>query len=421
MNIGIIIARIGGVDGVALETEKWIEVLERLGHRVSILTGELEREIEGVTVVEELGLYSAFSLEEQESAFHEGPLSKAGLERLLKEHAAFLEAEIQRWVKENELHLVVAQNLSALPCHLSAGMAVAQAAESLDIGAILHHHDFWWERGERYKSPHESVERIKRALFPPKGDRFQHVVINSYNQKRLKETHGLEATRVPNVMDFGVGFGERDDYNVDFKEEMGLDGDLSILSQVTRVVARKGIETALELVERLGDPRVRLLITGQAVDDPGGRYLERLQRLISKKSLEDRVLFIGHRVDHRRGTSKEGQKVYSLSDVYAHSHACTYFSTYEGFGNAFVEACAAKTPIFVNDYQPVYWPDIGSLGFRTVMTREGVLTEEHVNRVAEILHDERLARRIADHNYELAKEHFSYETLEQILSRILGD
>ena len=40
MRIGIIIGRIGGVDGVALETEKWIAVLERLGHDVYIISGE---------------------------------------------------------------------------------------------------------------------------------------------------------------------------------------------------------------------------------------------------------------------------------------------------------------------------------------------------------------------------------------------
>ena len=42
MKIGIIIGRIGGVDGVALETEKWIMVLERLGHEVYIVSGEFE-------------------------------------------------------------------------------------------------------------------------------------------------------------------------------------------------------------------------------------------------------------------------------------------------------------------------------------------------------------------------------------------
>ena len=30
MRIGIIIGRIGGVDGVALETEKWIDILKKL-------------------------------------------------------------------------------------------------------------------------------------------------------------------------------------------------------------------------------------------------------------------------------------------------------------------------------------------------------------------------------------------------------
>lgn len=45
MKIGIIISRIGGEDGVALETEKWIEVLERMGHEVFISAGRFEKEI----------------------------------------------------------------------------------------------------------------------------------------------------------------------------------------------------------------------------------------------------------------------------------------------------------------------------------------------------------------------------------------
>ena len=43
MRIGIIIGRIGGVDGVELETEKWIAVLEKLGHEVFIISGEFEQ------------------------------------------------------------------------------------------------------------------------------------------------------------------------------------------------------------------------------------------------------------------------------------------------------------------------------------------------------------------------------------------
>ena len=62
MKIGIIIGRIGGVDGVALETEKWIEVLESLGHNIYIISGQFEnrkRNPEYETLVPEMSFFSA--------------------------------------------------------------------------------------------------------------------------------------------------------------------------------------------------------------------------------------------------------------------------------------------------------------------------------------------------------------------------
>ena len=38
----MIIGRIGDVDGVALEAEKWIHVLHRMGHQVFILSGRFK-------------------------------------------------------------------------------------------------------------------------------------------------------------------------------------------------------------------------------------------------------------------------------------------------------------------------------------------------------------------------------------------
>ena len=40
MRIGIIIGRCGDIDGVSLETEKWITVLKRMGHEVFIISGK---------------------------------------------------------------------------------------------------------------------------------------------------------------------------------------------------------------------------------------------------------------------------------------------------------------------------------------------------------------------------------------------
>ena len=72
MKIGIIIGRIGGVDGVALETEKWIEVLKKMGHKIFIISGQFEdRKINcsNETLVQEMSFFSPESYWEQKKAF----------------------------------------------------------------------------------------------------------------------------------------------------------------------------------------------------------------------------------------------------------------------------------------------------------------------------------------------------------------
>ena len=39
MRIGIIIGRIGDIDGVSLETAKWIKVLKKMGYDIYIISG----------------------------------------------------------------------------------------------------------------------------------------------------------------------------------------------------------------------------------------------------------------------------------------------------------------------------------------------------------------------------------------------
>ena len=79
----------------------------------------------------------------------------------------------------------------------------------------------------------------------------------------------------------------------------------------------------------------------------------------------------------------------------------------------------AKKPIFVNNYKPVFWPDIGSIGFKTVMLEDNKLTDEAVEEINEVLHNAKLAKEIADHNFALGKEHFSYHVLKEKLKELL--
>jgi glycosyltransferase involved in cell wall biosynthesis len=177
------------------------------------------------------------------------------------------------------------------------------------------------------------------------------------------------------------------------------------LLQVTRIVRRKGIETAIDLVEQLNDHKIKLVITGNYNDDEKNEYYNELVNQIHDLNLSNQVIFGAHMVkDHK-----------DLSDVYAHGRACTYFSTYEGFGNAFVEAVLAKKPIFVNNYQPVYMQDIGCKGFETVMLEDSELTHEKVNQISDIIYNPDRCMEIGESNYKLGKKHFSFQILQEKL------
>jgi glycosyltransferase involved in cell wall biosynthesis len=420
MRVGFIIGRIGGIDGVALETEKWIAVLERLGHQVRVLTGELEGNVANTSRLQELAFNHPFTVEEQAIAFLGEPGEELELMARLEAQAELIARGTLGWIDSEGIDLVISENASALPCHLAMGMAIQRVLERTGIPAIAHDHDFPWERGDRYVSPYKGVREVIDRCFPVKLPKVRHAVINTAAKETLAERFGIEgAVVVPNVMDFERPYAVRDDFNADLLAALGLTVDDVPLFQITRIVERKGIDVAVDLVHRLGNRRVKLIISGTSADDVEG-YTAKLKAQVRELGLTEQVLFASDRFGASRSTDGQGRKIYSLEDGYSRARACTYFSLYEGFGNAFVEAVVAKVPIFVNNYEPVYWPDIGSKGFETVMIEGGRLTDEAVAQVREILGDPARAREMTERNYELGREHFSFEALERLLTELIA-
>ena len=421
MKIGIIIGRIGDVDGVALETEKWVEALKKLGHEIFILSGHFKKDVIEPEHQKALRCFSFFSPEcewEQNRAFFYPPDDAERLLNHLDEAAKHVATAIFQWILDYRIDLLLVENASSLPAHLSLGMGIMRCAERLDLPIVVHHHDFSWERGSRYASPFPEITQIVEETFPLRTSHARHAVINSNQQSVLKERFDIDAVVVPNVMDFDKPFAQRDSYNAELPADLALqEGDVPLF-QITRIVPRKGIEVAIDLVDRLEDPRVKLVITGSAADDHRKGYYSKLLRRIERIGLKGRVIFAHHKLLSSRGTTGTGERIFSLADAYAHAVACTYFSTYEGFGNAFVEAIVARKPIFVNNYKPVYWPDIGSLGFKTVMLEENNLTDEAVTEIDRIIHNPTLQAEIAEHNFDLGRKHFSLEVLEQKLQAV---
>ena len=416
MRIGVIIGRIGGIDGVALETEKWLCLLKQLGHDIHILTGNLEAKLPyAVELLPELDFHHPDTILEQKETFYQPRGREEKLFERLKVQTRHIEHEILTWLVRERIDVILVQNASALPCHLRMGWAIKNVLEQTGIPCVSHEHDYFWERGERYKTPYKSIRKVIKECFPVNLPNVRHVVINSAGQKQILKRYGMRSSVVPNVMDFSKPFAKRDRYNRQLRQELRLHAEDILLFQITRIVRRKGIETAIDLVHCLDDPRFKLLVTGTSKDDDNRAYFKSLEGQVKRLNLTKQVRFVGNRFANVRALSKHKKPLFSLSDAYAQAQACTYFSTYEGFGNAFVEAVLARRPIFVNNYKPVYWPDIGSKGFEAVMLNNSRLTQSNVSQISDILLDSRAQKDIAEHNFKLGKKYFSFEVLRDHL------
>ena len=149
MRIGIIIGRIGGVDGVALETEKWIDILKKLGHEVFILSGEFESwqmDYEHHTLFPALSFFSAEAEWEQRKAFFEPDEDPDLLLDHVEKWSDMIEKRMLEWIKSKKIEVILSENASALPCQLSMGVAIKKVVTRTGLPTVSHDHDFHWER-----------------------------------------------------------------------------------------------------------------------------------------------------------------------------------------------------------------------------------------------------------------------------------
>jgi len=129
------------------------------------------------------------------------------------------------------------------------------------------------------------------------------------------------------------------------------------------------------------------------------------------------LIFASDIVNHQRGTNPDGKKIYSLSDLYQYADLVTFPSSYEGFGNAFLEALYYKKPLLVNNYS-VYAFDIKTKDFRTIEI-DDYITQQAVDFTRKVLSDKDLRQEMVEHNYDLARRYFSYGVLHEKLDAIL--
>lgn len=432
MNIGLMHFRVGETDGVSLEMFKWKKVLEKMGHYVHLIAGE-----KGNMKALEVPSISYRNQKNIEIKNHSYiSLGSWDEEKLIQENEAYYSQILRELLRLPKLDVIFVNNIFSLGHNLAAAKAVYEFAKIRKIKLVGHHHDFYWER-EFYSNPNsEYVEYYLENFFPPKD--ISHIVINSIARNSLQNFKGINSTIVPNVFDFSGEIWKRDSYNSKIIDKLGIKENDLIFLQATRIVQRKAIELAIdtisEVVKNMSNHYRNTTYNGKKIDENSKIYLvlpglneedSYTKKLIeySKEKNVNMILAEELCEDDR----KEDKGIFSLWDFYAISDFVTYPSVKEGFGNQFLEAVFAKKPILIFNY-PVYDVDIEPLGFKTVSLGNKTNKKEDFYEVPDkkiksaskeifdILFDRETALNYVETNFNLAKEYFSYKSLENKLS-----
>jgi glycosyltransferase involved in cell wall biosynthesis len=407
--IGFVSTRLAGTDGVSLESDKWADVFEEEGASCYYLAGELDSLPDRSFLVEEAHFMHPIIRDIYQKCFGVRTRSREVTDQITQ-LTAVLKDQIYRFIEKFDIELLVPQNALTIPLNLPLGIALTQVISETGMPTIAHHHDFFWERQHFMNN---AVWDYLNMAFPPHLPSIEHVVINSSADNQLSLRTGISGHILPNVMDFENPPPPVSEYTADVRKSFGIKDDELFILQPTRVVKRKGIEHAIELVHRLG-MKAKLVIS-HASGDEGYDYEHRVREY--SKLMKVDTLFVSNIIDEKRGTTKNGRKVYTLEDIYPHADLVTYPSNFEGFGNAFLEAIYFRKPIVVNTYS-IYSMDIKPKGF-SVIEIDGYVTEKAVLQARQVLKDPKLCEEMVNRNYEIAKRFFGYSVLRQRLRTLL--
>ena len=446
---GICHFRVGLMDGVSLEIDKWKSALEGIGHKVYLLAGETSSNVEA-TIIPELKLDHPKVKKIYQNSFQsldDFPSEEEFSKKIFK-IAEFIERKIYFFIKKYSIDILDIENIWSLPLNIPATIAFYKVIRSTGIKTITHHHDFFWERSYFNNPTCKKIKEILATYFPPQDSLIRHTVINSIAQHELKIRRGIDAVVIPNIFDFEGPGWKIDDYNYDFKKALGISKKDIIILQATRIVSRKGIELAIDLVKELSKPENLLLLKERGFYDKreideknkvvlvlpnlieDEIYFKLLKEKIKKENIE--AIFVSDMVDSERKI-KDNKKIYSLWDTYLFADLVTYPSLCEGWGNQFLEAIKAKLPIVVFEYE-VFKADIKSCGFRVISLGDKIkgkdsqglcqvdpsLIKKATKEAIKVLTDLPYRKKIVEYNFELGRKFYSMQALEGYLEPLFN-
>ena len=232
----------------------------------------------------------------------------------------------------------------------------------------------------------------------------------SLDEANLAAGRELPATVVPPGVDVERFRPLSASQRADARRHLGLPVDAQIIAGVSRLVPRKGFDTAIRAVAemRRTHPDIVLAIAGT------GRDADRLRKLADE--VEAPVTFLG-RVDH-----DDLPLVYGCADVFTMLCRNRWGGLeQEGFGIVFVEAAACGVPQVAGNS--------GGAAEAVEHQVTGIVIDEPggdravastVEAFTQLLADDEMRARMGAASRERAVEHFSYDVLSARLGAALG-
>jgi glycosyltransferase involved in cell wall biosynthesis len=322
---------IGGVESVIRQHS---QLMSRHGHEVVIMCGEggvFDNQIQTL-VVRELNSQEPLARASQEEAYHGRPGQAYFrlLETLQKQLGSIYE----------KFDRIVVHNMFTMPFNLAGTQALSGLAEE-GRKTIAWTHDLAASNLDYQIPPYRIFDLIR--------ERQPGVKYVTISEARATEFRTLTSSEVDAVVSNGLDFATTCTITPEVADLVREDLPISIiLFYPTRILARKNIAFALQIVGALRDIglQVRLLITGapDSHNQSSTEHFAGLKRLAADLGVQKLITWVNDLfyVDERQ-----------LHSLYMVADAMLFPSRQEGFGLPLLEAAAHRLPVFCSNIEPL--------------------------------------------------------------------
>lgn len=384
-------------DSVATETEKWIRIIEELGHEAHRVAGYIPAAGPNDHVIPGLNHLDP-EIEAFTAALFDGGGCREELQAELDRLTGETGERLAGVLDELRPDLIITGNVLSLPLNLPFTAALCRWLEETHTACVAVHHDFYWN-DSRYAG--SRLPDIVDAYFPAPLPHVWHVTIDEPGREELYSHSGLAAICIERCHDFGAASAPVAEAPASMAEVADRDRELVFL-QPACLPGHNCLDLTVSFLRRLGPfggRAARLLLDGYyAAGDRS--FLVGLP-----EEIRGRVIAAGEG-DDGEDTAESRRRLYERCD------AVIIPAAGREFGNSLLESIVYRKPLLVGASA-----DIESLRSRGLQFL--ILDDRAAERVVKLMEHPSLIAEMVNRNYELGRRHFSLEMLRERVMELL--